>query len=317
MLNLYANLFSRAGDTRSDLPRSLINEAIERTVDGTDPRLRIMSGYAKTLRKPVIHAAECVIDLIESLPAPVLAGKRALADDPAFAALFYSEANMNQILNRDAALSEFRAASPQVADTFTALLVAQRTEKQGFGHAQVGDQVLSDVPRTTVSFGQHRLLAPAVGEQETRRLLKHRAFDHLLSIALAHVIERKEERDTLGKRKALLRSKLGILQRGASFSQHTGAVDQASLQASLEDIEQRLAALGSTEEVLPGILTVVADVLSKAESHFWLQDKALCLDKFYVLHDKPGPSAPRTVFRELHDSEDRQVTLLLINLPPQ
>ena len=199
----------------------------------------------KSLRKPVIHAVEYVIDLVDGFPEPVTVGKHALADNPAFAALFYSEARMEQILERDAALREFRAANPATTDPVTALLVAQRTEKHGFGHAQVGDQVLSDVPRTTVGFDQHRLLEPAVGEQETRRLLKRRAFDHLLSIALAHITERKEERENLTSRKALLRSKLDIVRRGGGFAQHTAALDQAQLQARLEDIEVQLSELGA------------------------------------------------------------------------
>ena len=46
-------------------------EAIERAVDGTDPRVRIQSGYAKALQQPVRHAVEYVIELIDSLPAAV------------------------------------------------------------------------------------------------------------------------------------------------------------------------------------------------------------------------------------------------------
>ncbi|HEY6132286.1 MAG TPA: hypothetical protein VIV27_09710, partial [Halioglobus sp.] len=193
----------------------------------------------------------------------------------------------------------------------------QRTEKRGFGTAQVGDQVLSDVPRTTVSFDQHRLVAPAVGETDARRLLKHRAFDYLLSIALAHVTKRKAERDTLDTRKALLHSKLAIVQRGTRFSQHVGADDQAKLRASLEDIEHKLAALGPAEDVLEDTLAVIVDVLQDANRHFWLEDKVLYLDQLYVLHDKPQPSAPPVEFKDLHDSEDRQVTVLMISIPPR
>ena len=121
-------------------------------------------------------------------------------------------------------------------------------------------------PRTTVGFDQHRLLAPAIDEQETRRLLKRRAFDHLLSMALAHITERKEEREKLSKRKALLRSKLDILQRGGSFAQHTGAVDQAELQSRLEDIEAQLSELGATEDTLSDNLAIIAAVLAEAET---------------------------------------------------
>jgi len=314
MLNLLANLFSQPDGSRAKLPGPTVKEAIERAVDVTDPRMRIMSGYAKTLRQPVIHAVEYVIELIDSFPAPVAACKQSLTDDPAFAALFYSAARMEQVIGRDAALREYRAVNPSTTYPVTALLVVQKTEKHGFGHAQVGEQVLSDMPRTTVGFDQHRLLEPAVGEQETRRLLKRRAFDHLLSIALAHIMERKEERENLTSRKALLRSKLDVMRRGGGFAQHTGALDQTQLQTRLEEVELQLSELGATEDTLSDNLAIVAGVLAEAERHFWSEDHVMCLDKLYVLHDQPGPSALPTVFKELHNSEGLQVTFLLISI---
>ncbi len=314
VLKLFANIFGQSDDGGSKLPESVVKEAIERAVDVTDPRVRIDSGYAKALRKPVIHAVEYVIELVDGFPEPIAASKQALTDNPAFAALFYSEARMEQIIERDAALREFRAANPLTTAPVTALLVAQKTEKHGFGTAQVGDQVLSDVPRTTVSFDQHRLLEPAVGEQETRRLLMRRAFDHLLSIALSHITERKEERENLTSRKALLRSKLDIMRRGGGFAQHTGALEQSQLQTRLEEIDVQLSELGSAEDTLSDNLAIIATVLAEAERHLWSEDKVLCLDKLYVLHDKPEPSAPPTVFKELHNSEGLQVTVLMISI---
>jgi hypothetical protein len=314
VLNLLANIFGRSDDAQSKLPEAVVKEAIERAVDCTDPRVRLDSAYAKTLKKPVIHAVEYVIDLIDRFPAPVAVSRNALTDNAVFAALFYSEARMEQIIERDAALREFRAANPATTDPITALLVAQKTEKHGFGHAQVGEQVLSDVPRTTVGFDQHRLLEPAASEQETRGLLKRRAFDHLLSIALAQITERKEGRENLTSRKALLRSKLDIIRRGGGFAQHSGALDQAQLQTRLEDIEVQLAELGSAGDTLSDNLAIVANVLAEAERHFWSEDNVLCLDKLYVLHDKPEPSAPATMFKELHNSEGLQVTVLMISI---
>ena len=314
MLNLFANIFGRSGDSPSKLPPALVETVIERAVDGTDPRLRIVRGYQKALEKSVIHAADHIIELIDSLPEPVVASKAALATEPALAALFYSEDSMNQIISRDAAMREFRSSKQLPVAPVTALLIARRTEKHGFGYAKVGDQILKDVPQTTISFGQHFLLEPAVDEQETRRLLKRRAFDHLLSLALVHITERKEERDSLTVRRALLRSKLDIMQRAGGFAQHAGADDQARLQAGLEEIEQQLSGLGTSEDVLAGNLATIADVLSKAESHLWLEDKLLFLDRLYIVHDKPGFSAPPIVFKDLHDSESRQVSLLLVNI---
>lgn len=97
MLNLFGNLFGRADEGHAELPEQLVKKLIERTMDGTDPRLRIVSGYAKTLRKPVIHAAECVIGLIDSLPQPLPLDPHA---SPALAAMLYSESQARQILSR-------------------------------------------------------------------------------------------------------------------------------------------------------------------------------------------------------------------------
>jgi len=314
MLNLFADIFGHSGDSPSKLPPSLVNTVIERAVDGTDPRLRIVRGYKKALKKSVIQAADYVIDLIDSLPEPVVASKATLATDPALAALLYSEDSMNQIISWDAAMREFRSSNRLTVGPVTALLIAHRTEKHGFGYAEVGGQILKDVPQTTISFGQHLLLEPTGDEQATRRLLKRRAFDHLLSVALLHLTERKVERDSLTVRRALLLSKLDIMQRAGGFAQHTAAGDRARLQADLEEIERQLSGLGISEDILADNLATIAAMLSKAESHLWLEDKLLCLDKFYVVHDKPGSSVPQIVFKDLHDSEGRQVSLQMLNI---
>ena len=244
MLELFKNIFGQSDHSGPTLPESLIADAIERTVDGTDPRVRIVSGYARTLRRPVIHAVKYIIDLVDSFPAPVTVTKDLFSTDPVFSALFYSSREWRR----------FWTGTPRCANSGQGMRWCppqsrrcwwhSSTEKRSFGTAQVGDKVMSDVPRTTVSFDQHRLLEPAASEQETRRLLKYRAFDYLVSIALAHVTERKEERDNLGNRKALLRSKLDIVRRGKSFSQPAGTGEHAKLQASLDDIEQHVGGTG-------------------------------------------------------------------------
>ncbi|MBK6740797.1 MAG: hypothetical protein IPG64_24635 [Haliea sp.] len=317
VLEFFRGVFNRPASARPALPRSLVKTAIERAVDGTDPRVRIQSGYAKALRQPAMHAVEYVIALVDSFSPPIEASKKSLADDPAFAALVYSQERLDTIVDRDPALREFRAANPTCTDAVTALLLARKTQKHGFGHAQVGDQVLSDVPRTTISFDQHRLAEPAASEQETRRLLARRAFDHLLWVALMQITERKEQRDKLGKRKALLRSKVEILRRSGGFMHASEAPGQAQLHTQLADVDAQLSALGAVEDTLADNLAIVAAVLADAEHHLWCEDTVLYLDKLYVVHDKPGPSAPPTVFKEVHNSEGQALSVMLISIPSQ
>ena len=54
------------------------------------------------------------------------------------------------------------------------------------------------------------------------------------------------------------------------------AIHIASLQ---EEIEQQLSGLGTPEDALAGDLATIADLLSKAERHLWLEDKLPCLDR--------------------------------------
>ncbi|MEZ5572768.1 MAG: hypothetical protein R3E64_12165 [Halioglobus sp.] len=230
-----------------------------------------------------------------------------LREHAAPAALLYSPQHMDRVIQREAAITDYRASNPSANNSpSTALLVASRTKKQRFGYGRVGDQILNDVPQTTVGFEHHLLLEPAPTEQETWHLLKRRALDHLLSIALLHITQQKEERDTLGSRRALLQSKLGILSRGGSFAHCTGKDDQASLQSRLQNIEQHLSRLGGAEDVMAGNLATVAEVLTQAERHLWLEDKLLCLDQLYALHDTPESSAPAIVFKGLKNNEGRQ-----------
>ena len=313
MLNLFGNLFGRADEGHSDLPEQLVKKLIERTMDGTDPRLRIVSGYAKTLRKPVIHAAEHVIGLMDSLPQPLLLDPHDLHASPALAAMLYSESQARQFLSRDPALVDYRQSHPAGAPTI-ALLVVQRSEKHVFGTAQVGEHTLKDVPKTTVSFSEHHLLEPASTEDDCRRGLKRRAFDHLLAVALARLSERKETREDLGKRRALLRSKLDVLQRGGGFAKPTAGDDRVKLQARLAEIEEQLAAQGPADNVLEANLDMIAEVLNQAAQHLWLEEHVLNLDQFYVLHEEATPSIRQISCRDLHNSEGEQAMLQLVQL---
>lgn len=314
MLKLFTSLFGAHDPAQQSLPAPLLRELVERAVDATDPRMRILSGYARTLREPVAQAATHLIALVDSFAAPLPVNKSTLAANPALAALCYSTERFAQIAQRDRSLLEFRAANPATDASVTALLVAERSEKRGFGVGEVQGQVVKDVPRTTIGFSGHLLLEPAMTEAETRRLLKRRAFDHVLALALAQISAGREEREKLGGRRALLRSKLDILQRGSGFTAQPDAGERARLQGQLAEIEAQLAQLGPAEEVLAANLASLAATLAAAEQHLWLETIALHLDSNYVLHEGPAASVPPVTFQELKNSQRRQLTVQLVEL---
>lgn len=314
MFKLFSNIFENSDPDRIELPKALLKAAIERTVDGTDPRLRMLPGYAKKLREPVLHAADHVVRLARNLPEPVRLSRGDFMKHPALAAIFYSAERLEQVICHDAALKEFAKTHPLSSDPVYALLAVHKREKQVLGIALVNDEMRKDVAQTTVSFNQHWLVDPSHSEEQTRRLLMRRIFDRLLGIALSRLVERREERDSLSSYKALLKCKLEVLGRSGCLDNEPREGERLQLEARMAEIEQQLSALGPDHTVLPANLATIAEVLGEAERHLWHEETFLCLDRYYVLQDKPSPSVPEIAFQRFHDSEREGILVLMVQI---
>ncbi|HYN77632.1 MAG TPA: hypothetical protein VES73_07555 [Lamprocystis sp. (in: g-proteobacteria)] len=317
-MKLFQSFFG-GGESRGRYPESLIEEAIERAVAATDPRLRVLPGYRRTLRPSAIHAIDQVIGLVDDLPAYLTAGHREYSDDPRLAAVFAGARDMLDIFSRSPALTEFLAA-PEGAGTerVTALLVAERVEKRILGVDLVGDRVQHDVSQVAVSFSGHRLLDPQVDETQTRRQLERRAFDHLLTLALGQIAELREERADLARQRDLLRRKLEALERGSwTFNASPGKpIAMGDLNLELAAVEQQLGAVGPDTGALAAHLDIVAGVLGEAERHLWADETALYLDAMNLQRDPQDPSARRMTLHELHNSRGVRVVMLPLSLAP-
>jgi len=317
MLKLFQSFFG-GDESRGRYPESLVEMAIERTVDGTDSRLRLLPGYRKHLRGPVIHAIDHVVVLVDNLPAALAAGRDDFNVDPRLATLFVSAAQMLEVLGHDRTLLEYLSSHFAGADRLTALLLAERIEKNVLGMEQAGDQVRRDVAQLTVSFRNHRLVEVADREAETRRLLKRRAFDHLLSLALARIVEVREERADIARQRDALRYKLAILERsGWGFEEGEGSSSEpASLQAELTDIETQLERLGSDADVLKTHLELVAQQLAQAEQLLQRDIFRMRLDSMNVQRDAQDASGRDIELPELFNAHGRRMVLLLVTVNP-
>ena len=317
MLKLFQSIFS-GGRQQGRYPESLIEAAIERAVDGTDPRLRALSGYRRRLRAPVIRAIDHVIAMVDSLPEPLAADSAAYGNDARLATLFASPKRMLEVFGQDPELNEFRKTSPGQDSRITALLLAERLEKKVMGMELSGDVLRRDVAQVAVSFRGHRLADPAASEDETRRQLKRRGFDHLLSLALMRISDVQGERADLGRQRDLLRRKCRDLERGGWNFDMAGpeAVDHARLQADLEEVEAQLAALGADRHALDTHLELTATVLADAEQQLWSEDINLCLDRMNIVSDTHSASARSVSFQELHNTRGNRAVMLLLSIAP-
>ena len=317
MLKLFQSFFG-GDESRGRYPESLIEAAIERAVDGTDTRLRLLPGYRKRLREPVIHAIDHVVALVDAIPPSLVASRSEFNVDPRLAALFVSAEQMLDMLGRDRAMINFLKEASAGVERMTALLLAQRIEKNVLGMELAGEQVRRDVAQLTVSFRNQRLVDVADNETETRRLLKRRAFDHLLSLALARIAELREERTDLARQRDVLRHKLLTLERnGWSFEAGEGEpADPASLQSELADIETQLEDLGTDASVLNTHLDIVADQLAQAEKLLQLETVHMRLDSMNVQRDANDEAGRDVVLPEIHNARGRCNALLLVSVAP-
>jgi hypothetical protein len=317
MLKLFQSIFG-GGEERGHYPESLIDAAIERAVDGTDPRLRALSGYKKQLRPNIIRAIDHVVALVDNIPAPISAGRSGYSADPRLAALFASPDHMLEMFSNDAALNEFRASPAGGAGRVIALLLAERIEKNVLGMELNNDRLQREVAQVSVSFRNHRLLEPANDEADTRRQLKRRAFDHLLTLALARVAEVQGKHAELTRQRALLQRKLKALERGGwSFEAvEGGRPDPESLNAELQEIETELTNLGIDTDVLQSRMDIVTGLLGQAGQQLWAEDIVMHLDRMNIQRDERDASARRIALQELRNARGQRLVMLLVSLTP-
>ncbi len=322
MLKLFHPIFG-ASEERGRHPEALIEMAIERVADGTDPRIRALPGYRKRMHAPVVHAVEHVIALVDRLSAPVPAGRSNFGADPRLAMLFASPEHMREILCGDAVLGEFRDAH-SASDRITALLLAEPVEKKVLGMDLSGEILRREVAQVAVSFARKRLLDPALSERETRRYVKRRAFDHLLSLALRQITESHNGRADLNRQRDLLGRKLSALEQAGWSFEETGSTHPypAVLRTELRKIENQLRALGADRGTLNAHLDVAAGVLREAERQLWGKRVELHLDPMSIQRDAQDASARDVIFQELRSARGRRALMLLIAidsaaLPPR
>lgn len=317
-MKLFQSIFG-AERARERYPESLIEQAIERATDGTDARLRLLPGYRKRLRAPIIGAIDHVVAIVDGIGAPVAASASQYSDEPRLRALFSAPREMLAILARDAALKGYLAsADGRGAGAVTALLLADRVERQVLGMDLVGDQVRKDVRQVAVSFSAHRLLDPSIDEEDCRRQWKRRAFDHLLTLALARIAAMQTQRADLKHQHDLLRRKLEALERGGwSFAATEQApTDPAALHAELEALKTQLSALGADHEVLKRHLELLAEVMNDAPHQLHSETIELWLDAMNIQRDPDDASAQRIGFQELRNALNRRAVLLPLRIDP-
>ena len=318
MLRIFHTLFGASAENER-YPEEMVESAIERAVDGTNPWLRGLTGYRRKLRPAVLHAIDHIVALANGMQTPLELSRESYGREPQLQLFFISSEQMEQVLRADPALVAFRATAGNANRPAWAQLVMKCEQHRAFGADLLGETIVRDVPQVTVSMSGHRLLDPTADLAETRNHLMKRSYEHLLKLALARIAAVEDVREDLVQQRTLLQAKHDALVcTGWGF----GDPDESSpqdieLHRQLDDIEKQLLEVGGDDSYLEKDLEILIDVLSNAEHQLWVDSLTLIVDRMGIKRNIASDDAPKLVLRELHNAAGLQLIARMVMVPPE
>jgi hypothetical protein len=283
MLQFLSSVFAESRERRAGPDRDLIERAIERVVDGTDPRLRGLTKYRKRLRPAVEIAVVHVLGMVDDLPEPAEISRRAYSADPCLRAFFVSSSHLLEVIGNSRAIRDYVGnAVDTLPDEIFGVLAMEWQEKKVLGMELVGDTVQRDVPQVTVNFFNHRYVGPSGSETETRRQVEIRIFDYLIEQALGRIVAARSKQTELKQQQRLLKRKLDTMKTGdwglkPMFGKtETSEPDHVALESKIKAIEGQLFELGAGPRSLEACCEHIDETLGRPSD--WVAQRKINLN---------------------------------------
>jgi len=302
-MTVIERLFKRRGryEPVSRHVADLADPLIDRIVAATDKRLALLKGYRDALRAPVARAFRDLHPAIRMIPGPTEVSAESWRRDDTVRTLFARAEDVAAALGDDGDVRDFFAAHA-AGDCYGLLALAQ-VERRVLAPALQGDTLQTEVARTTVSFTEPRVLAPAADDRAVRDELMARALEYLALRALERVGVLRTQKRELEQERALLQAELQLARRrGAGF----GAIDAGSTPSEVATLERELRdkveelAKAASRQLLPALLEELRGVLTHHADHLTLEPCALALDAMnFVVPPSPQATTPRVFMLKL------------------
>ncbi len=158
MFKFLSTVFTSTPESEQEgLDDELINKAIDRAVEATDPRFRFLPSYRRRLRGPVTTAAKHIISLVDEIPSATALGKAAYSDNQRLRVFFASPDRLLQVIGKSPFITDYLKSYKGLRpDSLFGLLTMERTERTEFGMGLENDRVVRDIKQVVVNFGNHR-----------------------------------------------------------------------------------------------------------------------------------------------------------------
>jgi len=323
MLHLFKSIFGASEKKPSRYDDEVIDWAIEKLVDGTDSRLRLVGGYKRKLRDCVERSVSFVDEAGESLPPPLAIEPRAFTSNHAIRTWFGTIRTLHEAFGLSLPVQQFVAQAENASLThFFAGMSASINQKTVLVPELRGEMIQREVPRTAFSFTNHAIVAPAATEKALRLEVKERAYMNLVERSLAHLVSIKHRRGELEKQRTLLRSKLRALQSGRLGMQPFVAAspmesgDAASLEVTLDEIELELGDATWRTDTLDRHLSRVIEVMSNPEEQLRVTPASIRVTQMgFVSTDEADEEYDEVEYTEVATGQSGDFAVRLVTFP--
>jgi hypothetical protein len=290
LLAALKNWWARLKDTRETARqrKAEINQTLEAIIDMTGLNVRSVSGYAKKLRPALCAALEHVKAIEAGIPGVLEVSPRDWNIDPQVNALFVTpEETVPLFTQRGEAKAYFKESRPN--ETY-ALLTMDRADRTILTTDQQGSMVRRDIPRTSVTFKNHRIIALSDSEDETRAEIRKRCLKVLAELARDEITQLKSSELELKELENLYKVRLSMMSvqsRGAGLSPESERelhAETAEMRRSLEQVRGDLRQSRSSVEVH---LQALKHALNSAPELLKGREDNVLLNEFSMIV-KPG-----------------------------
>jgi len=267
-----------------------VGATLDYLVERIDPRLALVGGCRRTLGRPAQRVLEFARSLVAQLPAPIPLRSEGWSSEPRLRAFFARPGDIGAILARSPGVREYFEGGRE--EGFAVLGMTRKTARV-LAQALQGEMVQREVPRTSVSFTEHRVSAPRATAEDLGADLERRALDFIAERVAARFGSLDADRKALEQERDVLKARMRLAGRAGRGLEP--AADDKSLAASLKKCEARLAALAGG---LGDRVSMVAATLAAPEQELQLAVHTLRLDQMNFVVDAGDAVCAEVTFVE-------------------
>lgn len=318
MFDRFKKLLGLGRPSLEEGDRAELDRLVERAVETTDPRMRIISGYQRKLQPNIVRSLNYLLQEMHRLEGPATLSREAFHRDPGIRALFGTPAEIRELLSCSYDLEAFLKKAP-ASQEFLALLGMDVEEKRIFGVGMQGDIVRRDVARTAVNFSNHRLVFPTLNITELYRQLAERGMEHLFQAGLRRMAAMRSEAAAEVKDRVFLHAKLASLESAGGALGHlmgtmqVNARKRAQLEAERAKAERALSDMNSRQTTIEDYFAELVDALNSPEEHLHFRPWEVRVDRMGLKTE--GEAGDLVKLTQIETATGASGVFLLVRVP--